>query len=428
MKTIFWNFRIADAHTDEFGTVIADKGVIIDVLLKNKKSSPNLKQYLEEAHVLLDGQDHYVLMPGFIDMHAHFRSPGYEYQECLESGSLAAAAGGFTTVVCMANTNPPIDNLVQAAEIRRRANIIGLIDLYPAVSLTKKMEGKALSEINLLKEARREKNINVPYTPLIFSEDGNDVESSSVFSRAFAAAAELNIPVSCHCDIGGEDAATERALDIGIEAGAHVHIAHLSTKNALDAVRKAKNKVKGRSDFAAPSWVSCEATPHHIALTEKYTRKTGAAAAVAPPLRSNADRRAIIEGLMDGAIDVIATDHAPRTLEEKARGMPGFSGLETAFSICYQTLVIENKMPLSRLSALLSYNPAVILGLADRGVVRKGLKADLVIVEPNEKWTFNADCGKSRGLNNPFSGRELTGRLLFTMRSEGDVLAPLGKL
>ena len=432
MKTIFWNFRIVDANTDEIGTVIADNGKIVDVLLKNKKVTANLKKYITEGDVLLDGGGRYILMPGFIDLHAHFRTPGYEHKECIESASLAAAAGGFTTVVCMANTKPVTDTLAQAAAIKKRAGLIGLVDLYPALSLTKKMEGKALSEISRLEAALslpagKRREAAVPYRPLLLSEDGRDIKSSPVFSQAFRTAAKLGIPVSCHCDIGGEDEGTERALKIGMAAGAHVHIAHVSSKKALNHIRKAKEELRGIPTLEeGRAWVSCEVTPHHLALTEKDARKAGEQSfgKVMPPLRKQSDRRALIDAIFDGTIDIIATDHAPHTPVDKEKGAAGFSGLETAFAVCHQVLTLEHKLPLSRLSSLLSYNPAMILGLQDRGLIQTGLLADLVIVRDDEKWVFNAENSKSRGQNNLFSNTELTGKILFTTRAHGTSIKP----
>ncbi|MDR2491537.1 MAG: amidohydrolase family protein [Spirochaetaceae bacterium] len=435
MITIFWNFRIVDAQTDEIGTVITDSGKIIDVLLKNKKATASLKKYITDGHVLLDGGGSYILMPGFIDVHAHFRTPGYEQKECIESASLAASAGGFTTVVCMANTKPVTDNLEQAAAIKKRADLIGLVDLYPALSLTKKMEGKALSEMSRLEASlslpAKRREAAVPYRPLLLSEDGRDVKSSGVFKQAFRTAAKLGIPVSCHCDIGGEDEGTERALKIGMAAGAHVHIAHVSSKNALKHIRKAKAELRGIPTLEeGRAWVSCEATPHHIALTEKDARTAGEQSfgKVMPPLRKQSDRRAVIDAIFDGTIDIIATDHAPHTMDDKEKGAPGFSGMETAFAVCHQTLTLEHKLPLSRLSALLSYNPAMFLGLHDRGLIQTGLLADLVIVKDDEKWIFNAETSKSRGRNNLFTNTELTGKVLFTMRAHGSTITPLGCL
>ena len=434
MKTIFWNFRIVDANTDEIGTVIADNGKIVDVLLKNKKVTANLKKYITEGDVLLDGGGSYVLMPGFIDLHSHFRTPGYEHKECIESASLAAAAGGFTTVVCMANTKPVTDTLEQAAQIKKRADLIGLVDLYPALSLTKKMEGKVLSEITRLETcppAGKHRKAAVPYRPLLFSEDGRDIKSSAIFTQAFKTAAKLGIPVSCHCDIGGEDDGTERALKMGMAAGAHVHIAHVSSKNALKHIQKAKAALQGSPTLEeGRAWVSCEATPHHLALTEKDARKAGehSFGKVMPPLRKQSDRRALIDAIFDGTIDIIATDHAPHTLADKEKGAAGFSGFETAFAVCYKALTLEHKLPLSRLSALLSYNPAMILGLQDRGLIQTGLLADLVIVKDDEKWVFNAENSKSRGQNNLFSNTELTGKVLFTTRAHGTSIKPPGCL
>jgi dihydroorotase len=251
-------------------------------------------------------------------------------------------------------------------------------------------------------------------------------------------ARRLGIPVSCHCDAGGPEAeaakaagelrrvwsrieennAVRRALELGEQAGCHVHIAHVSTRESAEMIQK--KKLRGeRGGF----FVSCEATPHHIGCTEADARMLGDESwgRVNPPLREEADRRAIIEALRDGTIDAIATDHAPHRGADKDKGAPGFTGLETAFCVCLTELVLgAGGLDLRRLSSLMSAAPARILGLAGdgpqgRGRIAPGLRADFVVVDPGAVWTVDPRGFKSRGKNSPFAGRELRGKILLTI-------------
>jgi dihydroorotase len=268
----------------------------------------------------------------------------------------------------------------------------------------------------------------------MLSEDGKDVADDGIFLAAFTEARRLGIPVSCHCDAGGpeaeaakkagkgrdvwsrieENAATKRAIELGKKAGAHVHIAHVSTKEAAAMIREAKQTFPH---------LTCEATPHHIALTENDAHVLGdeSYGRVNPSLRSEEDRLAIIKVILDGTIDAIATDHAPHSEADKAGGAPGFTGLETGFSVCFTELtgndntVKSNTIDLKRLSSLMSASPARILGLADRGRIATGLRADMVIVDTKFLWTVKPELFKSRGKNSPFTGRTLRGKILLTL-------------
>ncbi|MDR2159034.1 MAG: dihydroorotase [Treponema sp.] len=398
-----------------------------------------------------------VLMPAFVDLHAHFRESGCPAapppagdgvltesgipSETLESGCLAAAAGGYGTVICMANTRPPIDNVEKAARLKDRADRLGLIDLCPVLSLTKKMEGRELSGITHLEPSAG----TSVYFPPMLSEDGRDVADSQLFLAAMKEARRLGLPVSCHCDFGGteadaakkagrprrvwsrieENSGVRRAIALGKEAGCHIHIAHVSTREAANIIREAK------AAAVPPFILTCETTPHHIALTEADAGELGGEShgRVNPPLREEADRRAIIEAICDGTIDVIATDHAPHTAADKAAGAPGFTGLETSFGVCYRELVLPGFLSLSRLSALMSADPArVVFGGApgrgpfsgaeagpDRGRIAPGRRADVVIVDTKAEWIVDPATFKSRGKNSPFTGQKMQGKILMTI-------------
>jgi dihydroorotase len=307
----------------------------------------------------------------------------------------------------MANTNPAIDSVETASSLKRRADALGLINLYPAISLSKGMNGKELSPY-LSNEAAE----TPAYKPPLISEDGKDIADDDLFAAALRKAAARDTVVSCHCDLGGEDAAVERAILLGFGTGARLHIAHVSTKVSVELTRKHKKN----------QYLTAEAAPHHIALTERDADKAGANTfgKVAPPLRGEADRLALIEALRDGVIDVIATDHAPHALTDKQNGAPGFSGLETAFAVCNTVLIKENHFSPQKLFSLLSAAPARILGLSGRGFIAKGNHADIVILDTESEITVDSGAFASRGKNTLFTGRKLSGYVILTLR-EGKI-------
>ncbi|MDR2029704.1 MAG: dihydroorotase [Treponema sp.] len=460
MKTIVLNVRVVDEEADMPGAVIIEDGLITGLIPQDgtarldalacgaaADAAHGAARIIDGRHYALPGGRLPVLMPALVDLHAHFRDPGFPEKETLESASLAAVAGGYGTVVCMANTRPVIDTPEAAALLRDRARSLGLIDLYPVLALTRNMEGRELSAITTLR--RGAPSAASPYIPRMLSEDGKDLADDTLFRAAFAEARRLGIPVSCHCDAGGaeaeaarkagkprevwsrieENTATRRAIKLGQKEGCHVHIAHVSTREALDMIRRAKGEgaVSGPqepspqpspgADLSAGFRLTCEAAPHHIALTEADARSLGAESLgrVNPPLRTAEDRRAIVAGVLDGTVDALATDHAPHTGADKAGGMPGFTGLETSFAVCRTELVREGGLTLSRLSSLMSAKPARLLGLTDRGRITPGLRADLILTDPGASWKPGPESFRSRGKNSPFIGRDLSGKILLTI-------------
>jgi dihydroorotase len=422
MRVVFKNFRIVDETQDFFGVLVVEDGLIQDVI--NTGNAP-------DGDIVIDGRvfgKSVVLTPAFIDLHSHFREPGFPEKEVLESASLAAVAGGFATVICMANTKPVIDTVDKARVLKARADALGLIDLYPVLSLTKNMEGRELSGIKDIVCGGGKNGL-----PLMLSEDGKDVADDNLFLAAMKEAKRLGIPVSCHCDFGGPEAeaakssagkraewsrmeenfAVRRAIELGKTAGCHIHIAHVSTKEAAQIIREVKKSPVSGNGFS----LTCEATPHHIGATEEDAWCMGdeTYGRVNPPLRSEADCEALVCALRDGVIDAIATDHAPHSDNDKASGMPGFSGLETAYTVCLSTL--GPGVDLRRLSALMSANPARILGLEDRGRIEKGLRADLVLADTGVNWKVEPERFKSRGKCSPFAGRTLQGKILMTLNA-----------
>lgn len=401
-----------------------------------------------------------VLTPSFIDLHAHFRDPGYTHKEDLTSGSRAACAGGYGTVVLMANTDPVVSDAAHARAVRERAAETGLVDVYQAVSLTRAFDGKDVSALAAL-DSRE-----VP----IATEDGREVASAAVMLSALKLCAERGVTVSCHCEDpelaaaakpfreaalaaardaglapgvlsvpGGfvptksppsaapgvrehlaeaerllalaEDVMTERNLLLARSAACRVHIAHASTARAIDAVRRAKADAAasceaGTNEKTSPDAgastsgfrVTCEVTPHHLALDDSIP------AVVNPPLRPARDREAVVAGILDGTVDAIATDHAPHTTADKAAGAPGFSGIQSAFAVCNTVLVRSGLIPLSRLSQLMSAHPACILGLGEsKGRLAAGCAADLVLLDPDSPCVFSGESPSGGNTSHWFS-------------------------
>ncbi|MDR3338458.1 MAG: dihydroorotase [Treponema sp.] len=427
---ILKNFRIVDENVNMLGSVIVEDGIIREVFPGSADfsdsglSNKELDGFLDSARIIIDGGEGadkwgLSLLPALTDIHAHFRDPGFPEKENLESAALAAVAGGYGTVVCMANTDPVIDAPEAAAALKLRSDALGLIDLYPAMALTTGMAGKELSGITRLQPADSGQKAAWPgqrprRPPLILSEDGKDISDDALLLRAFQEAKRLGLPVSCHCDEGGETKATARVIELGKKAGCHVHIAHVSTKEAVALIRGAKAEAgNAESGFT----LTCEASPHHLVLTDETARMLGEETwgKVNPPLRPEADRQALLGALLDGTIDAIATDHAPHSNSDKKKGAPGFSGLETAFSICLTELVSEEGLSLSRLSSLLSASPSRILGLGDRGRIAPGYRADFFITDTDSFWQVDPANMKTRGKNSPFTGRDVRGRILMTI-------------
>jgi len=435
MRLIFEQVRLVDHSMDRRGTLVVEQGQIRNITF-NTKEVFQVDEKLPGPALRIDcSGTNWVLMPAFVDLHAHFRDPGFPEKETLESASLAAIAGGYGTVVCMANTKPPIDNLDLALELRRRSICLGLIDLYPVLSLTRGMEGRDTSHLEALDPAELRDTVR------LLSEDGKDVIDDDTLRQAFHAARRLGLTVSYHCDWGGPEAAaakaagmsrslwsrmeennaTERVLRLAAECGIAIHIAHVSTREALEMVRKAQAADDSRSSSRESEQdgfrVTCEVTPHHLACTEDDAERLGAEShgRVNPPLRTREDIAALIGGIEDGTISAIATDHAPHTAADKAMGAPGFIGLETAFAVSYSTLVEGKHVSLQKLSALMSYKPSRILGLTDRGFLAPWARADLVLLDPDTATTVTSADFKSRSSNSPFIGRNLKGRVLMTV-------------
>ncbi len=361
-----------------------------------------------------------LVCPGFIDMHVHLREPGQEHKETIESGTRAAAAGGFTTVACMPNTDPWNDGLSVTEYIVTEARRRGVVNVRPIGSVSKGGQGRVLAEIGDM----------VRSGAVAVSDDGHPVGSSSLMRMALEYTKIFDIPVIDHCEdrslsAGGvmnegpvstvlglrgapaaaEEIAIARDIDLARLTGGRLHVAHVSTRAGVERVRRAKDEGLR---------VTCEVTPHHLVLTDEAVRESSydTRTKVNPPLRSEADRRALLGALRDGTIDVIATDHAPHHADEKLREFDdapfGLIGMETAVPLLLDRLVGREGFGLEALVTLLSVHPARILGL-ERGSLAEGAVADITVVDPDLEATVDASTFRSKSRNTPFDGWRLRG-------------------
>jgi len=368
-----------------------------------------------------------IVAPGFIDMHVHLREPGHEYKETIASGAAAAVAGGFTTICAMPNTDPINDSAAVTRFIIEQAARAGLATVFPIGAITKNSIGTELAEMGEMKDAGI----------VAVSDDGRPVPSAGMMRRAMEYARGFDLPVIDHCEdkslvrggvmheghwslvlgLRGAPAAAEevdaqRDCVLGELTGARVHLAHVSTRGAIDAVRRAK--LKGLP-------VSCEVAPHHWALTDEAVENYDTNMKMSPPLRSQDHVEAIFEGLRDGTIDAIASDHAPHHADEKALEFDeapfGITGLETSVGLAFEQLVRPGIISLERLVELCATNPARILSLHDRGTLRAGARADVTVLDPEFAWTYDVSRSKSKSRNTPFDGYGFTGAAVATIVS-----------
>lgn len=365
-----------------------------------------------------------VVAPGLIDLHVHFRDPGYEYKEDIATGSAAAAHGGVTTVVCMPNTNPVIDNPALVKYVTDKGREAGLCNVMTTGCITKGQKSEELSEIGELKCAGA----------VGISDDGRPVKSPALMRRALEYASMFDIPVMSHSEDldlvdGGsmnegymstylglrgipkcaESVAISRDVLIAEEVGGRLHVCHVSTKNSIDAIRRAKQR--GAS-------ITCETAPHYFSLTEKAVDGFNTNAKMNPPLRDSEDVEAVIEGLKDGTIDAIATDHAPHDRDEKeiefSLAANGIVGLETSLGLGFTNLVKTGCLTLSELIEKMSVNPAKIINI-DRGSLAVGKTADIVIFDTENEYTVDINSFSSKNNNCPYDGMKLFGRVDVTI-------------
>jgi dihydroorotase len=394
---------------------------VTDLLIKDGKVAQVGKNLKGEGEVI--DASGLLVTPGLIDLHVHLRDPGQEYKEDIVSGTRAAAAGGFTAVACMPNTNPVNDSKAITLYIRRKAAEEGSVRVYPVGSITKGLKGESLSEMGELKDAGC----------VAVSDDGKPVTSGELMRRAMEYSRPFGLPVIAHSEdlslVGegvmndgfvatelglkgipwvAEDAMIARDVMLAEFTGAHLHVAHVSTRGAVEIIRQAKKKGVN---------VTCEATPHHFTLTEDAVRGYDTNAKMNPPLRSAEDVAGIRAGLADGTIDAIATDHAPHHLDEKNVefniALNGIVGLETALPLTLR-LVQENVLPLTAAIARLTSGPAKALNLPG-GTLAAGAPADVTVIDPALEWTVDAQKLNSKSKNTPFDGWKMKGAAVVTI-------------
>ncbi len=417
------------AGVDAKKDILLKNGRVAEIAGPGKGKQANGAQ--GEEWTVLDASG-LIVAPGLVDMHVHLREPGQSYKETIATGTAAAAAGGFTAVAAMPNTNP-VNDSPETTRWMQTPERGAAVRVFPIAAATRGSKGEALNDYTALKAAGA----------VAVTDDGLPILKDNVMREALAAAARAGLSVIQHAEdtrltnggcmnlgptsfklgLRGMPPEAESSLverDIRLVADlrdsrAHLHVAHISTAAALAAVRQAR-----RNGLR----VTCEVTPHHFLLTEEHVGKYNTHAKMNPPLRSAADRDAMIEGILDGVVDAIATDHAPHAAHEKQvefeRAPNGITGLETALGLCLRWLHQEWKLPLGRVLSLLSAQPAALLNLKGRGTLAVGSFADVVVFDPKAEWVFRARDSKSKSRNTPFDGWTMQGKVRWTI-SEGRI-------
>jgi len=415
MQLLIKNARVIDAKskTDD----------CLDVLITGGKIAKLAKNIKAKDAKIFDAKG-LIVMPGLVDMHVHLREPGFEYKETILTGSKAAAAGGFTSVCCMPNTDPVVDNQEVVEFISSQSKKAGLINVFCVGAITKGLKGRELSDIGDLKAAGC----------VALSDDGNPVMNSEIMRRAMEYAGMFGLPIISHSEdidlsAGGvmneglvstklglkgiprvaEISMVSRDIELSRYTGTPLHIAHVSCRESIDLIKKAKKQgIK----------VTCECTPHHFSLSEEELIDYDTNKKVNPPLRSRDDIKALIDALKDGTIDAIATDHAPHAETEKDiefdQASFGIAGLETALGLAVLKLVDKGVLSFMDLVRKMSYNPASILNLG-KGCIYEGQDADLTVFDPNKEWEVTVDSFLSKSKNSPFIGKRLKGKVILTI-------------
>ncbi len=394
-----------------------------DVLIEGGRIKAVGSGLADRADLVIDCRDK-IVAPGLIDMHVHLREPGMEEEETIATGSAAAAAGGFTSVACMPNTTPPLDNEAAVEFVLRQASRANCCNVWPIGAITKGRLGTELAEIGQMVRAGA----------IGFSDDGESVASAVVLLRAMQYTSMFDKVIIEHCEEPGlvkgaamnggvtsvrlglpgapsiaEDLVVQRDITLAEYTGCRFHVAHISTRHSTEVVRQAKQRgVK----------VTAEVCPHHLLLTEEACDTYDPMFKVSPPLRSKRDVQGCLEGVIDGTIDCLSTDHAPHAKEEKEleflAAPPGMIGLETALGTFAKALITPKLLSWPQMIAKMTINPARVIGI-DRGTLSAGRPADVVVIDPSLRWTVDANTFRSRSRNCPYQGWDLTGKAVLTV-------------
>ncbi len=390
---------------------------VLDILIENSEIKEiSGKVNTSNRDILTFDARDMVVSPGLVDVHVHFREPGFEHKETIKTGSRAAAMGGFTTVVCEPNTMPPIDSADMVRKVLHIASENAIINVHTKAAVTRGLRGEYLTDVDTLKEAGAS----------ALSDDGNPVGNEKLMKAALINAKENMLPLSPHCEDsdyylkeqGGrperepytsESEFIKRDIELNREIGCALHFSHISYRESVEVIERAKSE-------GIP--ITAEAAPHHFTLTNAVIEKTGSNGKVNPPLRTDNDREALVHGLKSGVIDVIATDHAPHTIDEKNQAWDkapfGIIGLETSLGVTLTALVHTGVITFYEAIEKMAVNPARIFGL-NAGTLSVGSNGDIVIIDPDKIWTVNPDTFESKGRNCPFNNQELKGKAVMTM-------------
>lgn len=386
MEVLIKGARIVDETKDFIGDLYIKDGKIED-----------FGRNLEYSCKTIEGEG-LSLMPAFIDLHVHFRDPGFTYKEDLFTGGLAALKGGYTLVNLMGNTKPICSSMDIVDYVLSRAKDLNLVDVHQTVSITKGFDGKTLEHLDELDDRVK-----------FISDDGKGVISNIVMYKVMMKALEKDLTIMTHAEDEdltpidyriSENIIAIRDIYLSKVTGARLHLCHTSTMEAIEEIRRGKREGVN---------LTCEVTPHHIALWDNDFK-------VNPPIRTKEDVNAIIEGIIDGTVDAIATDHAPHTKEDKAQGAPGLSGIETAFPVSYTKLVKTDKIDLMKLSNLMSGNPGRIMKV-NKGKIEKGYDGDVVLIDLDKEIVIDGEKFISKGKNTPFNGMKFYGELVMTLKN-----------
>ncbi len=414
----------------------SDLDGVKDILIKDDRieaiydsNSKDASQFLKRNEDIetIDAKGK-IVSPGFIDCHVHFREPGFEYKETIKTGSKAAAKGGFTTVICEPNTKPPIDTPEMVEALMKIVRDKGVVNVYTKACMTIGSSGKEATDLQRLSTIKGVAAI---------SDDGNPITDDAVCEQVFKLAKKYNLIISPHCEDSGhslmrgetntrfsnppytnEALYVARDIQYAEQTGARLHISHISLKESVDLIKKAKER--------GVTKITCEVSPHHLVLDNNFIDSYGVNPKVNPPLRSKENVFAMREALADKTIDIIASDHAPHSLDDKKGGAFGLIGLENSIGVIFSEFVDKGILTINDIIKLMSHTPSKIFGI-EAGDISVGKLADLTIIDPHKEWIINSEHFESKARNCPFQNKQLKGMAVCTIVS-GKIVMNDGKL